>query len=267
MKKVLLLSLLFCSLFSFGQFPEKVESLTGMNVTPKEKLEVLQKYGYRNFFKDENLKETYLKNKECFCTPYDSIYGKNFTIKNVAKIQDDEYYVLELSNEKLGTVFYKYSPRYNSSSGEIKIVGEIPTEFYCDKIKVEKDKFTGETRYVALIGSIGIVSLVKTINKSIERYYIGLTAYSKSSSPSIGKKGVIILLDNGQKINRPDEKIDVEVDKDADYVYSAFFKLSDNELALLKKNSFKLLIRSKQRQNNANSSKLHLTYQNALTGF
>ncbi|GAB2567706.1 hypothetical protein GCM10027190_17030 [Spirosoma areae] len=47
----------------------------------------------------------------------------------------------------------------------------------------------------------------KSIRNGVSTYYISLTAYADKSY--LDATGVIILLDNGQKINLPDEEIDI----------------------------------------------------------
>jgi hypothetical protein len=111
----------------------------------------------------------------------------------------------------------------------------------CSDIKIETDKFTGEVNYDS--PTIENISFIKTKSKGITRQYVSLRIYDSFLSGS--NTGVIILFKSGKKINRPNEKIDLDNASNADYRYSAFFAPTASEANLLKSEEivgFKLYI-------------------------
>lgn len=106
----------------------------------------------------------------------------------------------------------------------------------CRGIKKNIDKFNGEIKYYT--PPTAKVTFQKVIKDSITVYYMTLTAYGNTLST--GEKGITILLDNGIKIDRPTELINVsqtikasEYDLRGNWEYSAFIRLSESEINLL----------------------------------
>lgn len=102
---------------------------------------------------------------------------------------------------------------------------EDKLEIYLYKI----DKFTGEKVYYSGVNKV--VSFAKFVNKQESLQYVSINV--TGSSLSYGGTGVTILFDNGKQINRPNEKIDTDY-KSSGWNYSAFFKLTINEVNLFK---------------------------------
>jgi len=100
---------------------------------------------------------------------------------------------------------------------------------YCDKITSEVDKFTGEKTYKTPI--LKQVVFYKVIKDGSVTVYMRLSTIG--STPPTGN-GVIILLENGEKITK-DVETSVNVNSAAQFEHSAFFSLSQADIELLKK--------------------------------
>ena len=95
-----------------------------------------------------------------------------------------------------------------------------------------EDKFTNEVTYRSpLLEDLNFTKFVK--NDNIVYY---LSCNTIGSTVVVDGKGVILLLDNGEKIEWPEEKIDVKV-RGGNYVYSCFIRLSSEDIAKLQQNN------------------------------
>ena len=131
----------------------------------------------------------------------------------------------------MGTIFYDYDGKYDFKF-ELRIVSDIqlPKDFYCDDIEVKKDKFNGEIKYTTPIKSgITFIKIEKNGHSTIY-----MSIYEHGSTLNVGKSGLILLLENGKKISKPNAKIDVDVATNG-YRYNAFIRLNENDINLLKK--------------------------------
>jgi len=249
MKQILLLTAVLISSITFGQnFPaESVDLLLNKTVKPKTIEESMQRYAYKNFYsKFDTISkklEKYKKGHRAFPSgtsqsDYSKLVGKEF---KVVKIYDQtptlssdsgRYFVLELQNEELGTVYYDYDSKYDFNF-ELEVVGglELPEGFYCKDIETSTDKFSGETTASSDF-SEGI-KFIKSTKAGVSKIYMAIN--EPGSTLNVGKKGLTLLLENGKKIERPNAKIDVEVGG-SNYVYSAFIELTKAEIDLIIKN-------------------------------
>ncbi|MDJ1506912.1 hypothetical protein [Xanthocytophaga agilis] len=99
---------------------------------------------------------------------------------------------------------------------------------YCDD-ETEKDKFNGTVKHFTPY--LEPVQFFKNIKNGVTVYYLALT--TEGSTANFGKKGVVILLNNGKKLSRPAEKINLEV-SGGKYKYSVFLQLTPTEIATLR---------------------------------
>lgn len=107
-------------------------------------------------------------------------------------------------------------------------------EKLCSKIEVTIDKFSGDTTYTSPYkpGYMDIIHFVKVNGTT----YMSLKAYG--STLNVGQKGVIILLADGTKIEKPDEKIDADVNSSTGgWDYSAFVRLDESDIEKMTKSS------------------------------
>ncbi len=109
----------------------------------------------------------------------------------------------------------------------------------CD-LNREVDQFTEKVTYnIADAG--GDISYVKVIEKGVPRYYLSI--WKKESGIYTGK-GVILILENGKKIEKPNETVDYTYSS-GDFYTKIFMKLNTNDIALLKESGiakFKIYI-------------------------
>ena len=114
--------------------------------------------------------------------------------------------------------------------------------FDCTKIITSRvDKISGELTktssyypfkgvYAQIQSPVGYMRVTKDGDTTT---YISVSVVG--STLNVGEKGVILLLSNGVKIERPDAKIDYNSDTYG-WKYSAFFALNQDEIELLKNN-------------------------------
>jgi hypothetical protein len=119
--------------------------------------------------------------------------------------------------------------------------------FDCTKIITSRvDKISGELTktssyypfkgvYAQIQSPVGYMRVTKDGDTTT---YISVSVVG--STLNIGEKGVILLLSNGVKIERPDAKIDYNSDTYG-WKYSAFFALNQDEIELLKNNEIEII--------------------------
>ncbi|TDO77623.1 hypothetical protein EV143_104390 [Flavobacterium chryseum] len=236
-KTITLLGLLF-STFCFSQiFPgEDIQLLTDKDIVVLPKSETLQKYGYDDFYKDEKLKTKY-DCCESYNSKYKSLVGKTFKVLSYepyTNLIGSSKYKLKIENNETGIIYFDYDPRYDFKY-PFDVVGglDLPSDFYCKKIKVSTDKFTGDVSYSTEY-SEGI-SVIKVEKDKVSKIYLAIN--EQGPTLNVGAKGLILLLTNNKRINKPDAKIEVKVNKGGSgYIYSAFVELNSQDLNLLKEN-------------------------------
>jgi hypothetical protein len=238
MRKILLLTVILISNYSFGQnFPgNDVDLLLNKEIKVKEKDESLQKYGYDHFYKNDKLKKKY----DC-CESYNSKYsglvGKVFKVLSAEPYKNiigTEKYKLKIENAETGIIYFDYSPKYEHSF-PFEVIGglDLPEDFYCKNIETTTDKFDGKTTSRSDY-SEGI-AFIKVVKDNSSKIY--MTVNEIGSTINVGKKGLILLLENGKKIDRPNAKLDTKVNKGGrGYVYSAFIELTQAEIKLIIEN-------------------------------
>jgi len=212
------------SCFSQGFAGDNVGLLVGKILTVQELDPALKTYGYDNFYKDENLKEKYLIGPTNFNTPYDSLVNKKFKVSELKPIEGSykKVYSMKIVNDKIGILYYKYQPD-NGYFFVFDIDGGLsyPDGYWCKDIVSKKDKFSGIiTRNSPLL---------EPISFSKEKGLIYLDIEIEGSTLNTNKKGVIVLLSDGSKINKPNASVDVRYSEG--YKYSAFILLNKLEIA------------------------------------
>lgn len=102
----------------------------------------------------------------------------------------------------------------------------------CDKLYKKKlDKYKGEINFFS--APLKPILFLKNVKEGEEKYYMSLTA--GGNIPSVGGKGAIVLLGNGEKISRDDAEVDVEVASNTrfSYSYNVFTEISEEEIDLI----------------------------------
>lgn len=100
----------------------------------------------------------------------------------------------------------------------------------CSKINKEVDEFTDKITYRVYITPSSNQTFIKSVQDGITNYYLSI--YIPETDINRGT-GVIILLKNGIKINKPDAEVDYALIGDQFYA-KTFIKLTNNDIELLK---------------------------------
>jgi hypothetical protein len=107
--------------------------------------------------------------------------------------------------------------------------GQEANEKYCKKIITKIDKFNGDTTYISPHAA-GFMDPIYFIKKNGETM---ISMIGSGSTLNIEKEGLIILLKDGTKIERPDMSIDWDSNPPYGWIYSVFFTLTEEEIRLL----------------------------------
>jgi hypothetical protein len=248
---------LFVNTAAFSQsfFGDDVDLYLNTVIKPKEISEGLQKFAYKNFYLKFDtvakvLTEDFIGRKRLPFKPfqigeyphnststsdYSELVGTEFVIEAIYKLPkkyeflDDKYYVFKLTNPELGTYYYKYDSEYEHNM-ELDIVRGLvyPADYWCKDIDKEVDKFNGKTRY-STPEKDGL-SMVKVIMSNDTTYFIHVR--NGGSTVNVGVEGMILLFDDGSKIEKKSAEVDVKTGKYS-YVYSAFEELNSDAIMIL----------------------------------
>ena len=235
MRNLTLLSIFIFSINTFGQnFPgTEIQLLIGKELKVTEMSEPLQSLGYQGFFTDEKLKKIFSQNS-IFQSKYNSLVGKIFKVISYEPYIDklgSNKFKLKIENTETGIIFFDYDPRLEFLF-RFEVIGGInfPEGFFCKDIEETKDKFTGEVSYSSpyLEG----ISFIKVKKEGTEKIYLSIQEAGATINFNI--KGVILLLENGFRIEKPDAVLDVKLSSiGTGYIYSAFIELNSDDIKLL----------------------------------
>lgn len=234
-KKVILFIATLFSTISYCQvFPgDLIELLSNKELKVLSKDESLQKYGYDDFYKDEKLKIKF-DCCESYNSKYKSLVGKIFKVisyESYNNIIGALKYKLKIENLETGILYFDYDPKYDFKF-PFEVVGglTLPEGFYCKGIEQTTDKFTGEIKTTTDY-SEGIC-FVKVEKDKKRKLYLAIN--ETGATLNVGQKGLILLLENNKRIDKPEATIDVKPSSSSSgYIYSAFVELSDADLNLL----------------------------------
>jgi hypothetical protein len=128
-------------------------------------------------------------------------------------------------------IYFRYDTKYATSTYGFPFLTSVQLgdEYFCDKIQILKDDFTGEITTQTPLDLYSKEYFYKISNGTDTFYYLGLE--SNGSTVTIDGKGVIILFEDGTKFEKLAEEIDVKVGK-TDYIYSCFISLTKDEAKL-----------------------------------
>ena len=206
----------------------------------------LQEYGYQGFYTRAkvgfNVKDVFNPIHKIGLgsfangSMYKSLVYRRFSCEGVFKDSVNstylhEYYWLRLKNDTLGITYYHYDTKYaHSFPFEVDSILQIPQEKLCGEIGHYKDKFEGHDKYTTPLEYD--ISFMKVKYDTTYRYYLSVSY--PISSPTFAK-GVIVLLNDGSKLNYPEAKVETDTrGKDAQYYIKSFIQLSDEDLLKLK---------------------------------
>lgn len=108
----------------------------------------------------------------------------------------------------------------------------------CEGMSKEVDEFDGKITLradVTPISSKNIVTLIKIKKNENITYYLSMNI---AASDIYTGKGVYIILNNGEKIAKPSQKVDYRL-LGSQFYSKTFIRLTDEDLALLKESGIK----------------------------
>lgn len=100
---------------------------------------------------------------------------------------------------------------------------------YCSRISRSVDPMDGTVKISTPIG--GLIGIRKFVENGESVTYLALTA--NGYTLNVGGTGVTVLLSDGTKIERPDQKIDCDPGYGSGWTYSAWIRLSEEEIESL----------------------------------
>ncbi|MDH5825814.1 hypothetical protein [Sphingobacterium faecium] len=219
----------------------------------------------------KNKKIAYPESKDGITSSRDSLMNREFMVSDIifdngVKIKkgdpslwENKIFVLkDISNGEVILFKYIEDNIYNFpflvklSDFHNKKVKEDFDNRFKKSLVVNIDEFTGQKKIMSpsnlslsdkLYTGDTKVRLIKIIIKGVSSYYLSLNTHG--STYNVGDKGVIILFKDGTKLNKPLVDIDVSSSYGSGWEYSAFIKLNQSDLNLLKTksiNKFRLYI-------------------------
>lgn len=151
----------------------------------------------------------------------DSLKNKIFFVNDVLKFKR----LLVIKDTNTSEIYYfNYDVTYERNFPFL--TSKIPFDA-CSKIEREVDEFTNEVQLYSPYSTT--LSINKYIKGGKSYYYLSL--YAKGSTVNVNIKGVTILFEDGSKMLKPNEKIDVDVS--GGFRYSAFIPLTQLDLQKL----------------------------------
>ncbi len=235
------MKLIFILLLQLVLISSNAQDFPGSNVSllDGKELRVIP-YLYSYFYKDFELKKKINDNVtigDKGLPTSGNLFNKIFKVIKIDKyidVMSKVKFKIKLDNPETGVIYFDYNPK-EQSWFPFEVIGgiEYPKDFFCKDISVSADKFTNDTTYYSENSEDISIYKIKKGEKS--NIYLSIKAIGYSLNTSA--KGVILLLDNNQKIERPEQKIDVKYASVSNYSYSTLIKLTENEIELLVKNA------------------------------
>ncbi len=235
MKNVLLFIALFsASVLSAQNFSgESVALLEGKELKVKPLEKSGQKYGYREFYTDSDLKKVY--KKDGFNTKYSALSDKVFKVVSYEPFNSHvgTKYKLKIENPDTGILYYKYDPKF-SVIFPFEVIGGLtyPDGFFCNQIKEESPVGDAKRYQFKFADGVQIIQLKDEENNIYAN--INLPVNSKIAY-NVMLTGAVLELENGQSINLPSQKISHEDNGAGGTVINALITLSNEHTDLLKK--------------------------------
>lgn len=215
-----------------GNRPELLLNKTVM-VKPLTDGVLAYEKGYDAFFTSQTMAARYAENKSRR-TKHDALAKRYFKIQEIQPVNNpvSKDYLIQLRDTVTEeTIYYKFNPQ-SESLGKyyFQVVGGLkyPADFFCDFIEEHNDKAKGENVFK---GSIVEGLHIKKIKKGKEvTYRLDVVTVEQVISML---RGVTLVFENGQKIEKPDAEAQMSTNKNDNIVYIASVELTPAELSLL----------------------------------
>jgi hypothetical protein len=180
--------------------------------------------------------------KNAYTTSKDSLINRIFLVEDIIDKNGKSIIVQSLGEPPIfklidtlnkQIIYYKYNDKSSSSFPFLTTPIKINLDAICKNIERKVDDFTNEVKINSPLSEnykMCDMIIYKDIKNGKSVYTLSLTAYG--STANVGGKGVIILFEDGTKINKPTVEIDVEANS-SNFEYSAYITLNLNDLKLL----------------------------------
>ncbi|MBS1771192.1 MAG: hypothetical protein JSS77_16195 [Acidobacteria bacterium] len=234
MKHCILLAALLLSLNSLCQpyhrpaFVGKyTDLLIGKRLIATPKDPAFQRFGYKGFFQEYDSTARFILPRALI---YDSLVGDTFIVQRVNKVPYNanelnygKYNVLILQSANWGLIYYLYDTE-NDFNMELYSVDDLtpPVGYYCGEVQKSKDKFTDEISWSTPL--LPLVYFRRVKSASGDLYYMSLRTLHADVH---GGKGVVILLENGSKIQKPNADVSISVNPEAHYYAISTFRITE----------------------------------------
>lgn len=214
-------------------FPGKmVELLDGKQLRVKPLEKSSQKYGYREFYTDSDLKKVYKKGDSN--TKYSALADKVFNVVSYEPYNSygSKKYKIQIENPDTGKLYYDYDPRF-STSFPFEVIGGLayPDGFFCDQIKEESPVGDAKRYQFKFADGVQIIQLKDTENNIYANINLPV---NNEIAYNITLTGAVLELENGQSINVPSQKISHKENGAGGTVINALITLTDEHTDLLK---------------------------------
>jgi hypothetical protein len=209
----------------------QIELYNGKTLKVLPKKESAQKYGFDCFYSDSNLTSKYAC-CESYNSKYSSLVNKEFKILDITAYESKylgKKYKFKIENSEIGIIFFDYDPKFEHKF-PFEVVGglSLPNDFYCKEITSSYDKFTNETIYQT--NSKGI-SFSKFVKENSPMFLMSIT--QPGAMYTIGKKGLIILLENNKRLEKPEAEIKANQNDYGGYYNTTTIELNQEDIKLL----------------------------------
>lgn len=184
----------------------------------------------------------YPDTKYSFNTVKDSLINRIFLVEDIigkdgnafsgGSYFDKPIFLLRDTTTKQA-IYYLYDKQYQHNFPFLTSKITFDINALCAKIERKTDDFTNEITINNPIiegGKISSMILYKTITNSKVLYSLNLSTYG--NTVNVGESGVIILFDDGTKMNKPSIKVDVNSNAKG-FEYTAYIPLTETEVKLL----------------------------------
>lgn len=233
MKKIILVFALLLSLSTIAQnFPyRKIELLIGKEVQIEPLNESQLKYtgGYQGFSTDVSGIYAYQEGRANTITKPSAFADRIFKVESIESNPiDKDVLMLKLQDNKGEIIYYKYK---QDSLTPFKILGGIilPEDYYCQYINETTDKLTGAQTFQTKYSDY---ELTKSKKGKIVKYTLYLR--TDADPRDHDGKGVLILLENNKRIEKPTVPVKLKIK--ASCIYTATFELTPADITLLRSN-------------------------------
>jgi hypothetical protein len=167
-----------------------------------------------------------------FRTSKDSLINRIFLVEDIIDGNTPIFKLKDTLNKQI--IYYKYDYSSSFSFPFLTTPIKIDLDAICKNIERKVDDFTNVVNINSPISEnykMCDMIIYKDLKNGKNVYTLSLKAYG--STATVGGKGVIILFEDGTKINKPTVEIDVEANS-SNFRYSVYITLSPNDLILLK---------------------------------